>query len=129
MSDDRPVQHTPKHLVDKDVFDSRHPAASSFAVAQPAAGVVADDVEERGQNLRGGQKASDAQDEYSDQKEVLAEQHADTLRRTSGVESVPAVTVKDGVATKDEDADKHSRTRASDKPDKTADKPADRTKS
>lgn len=86
MADERPVQHTPKHLEkDADVFDPRHPAASAFAVAQPAAGVVADDVEERGQNLRGGPKASDAESTYADQREVLARQHEESLRRGADV--------------------------------------------
>lgn len=99
MSDDRPVQHTPKHLEkESGVFDPRHPAASPFAVAQPAAGVVADDVEERGQNLRGGKAASEAASEYGDQREVLARQHAETLRRVSGVGEVQRFEVEDGSA-------------------------------
>lgn len=82
MGDNRPVQHTPKHLQgDNDVFDRRHPAASAFAPAQPGAGVVADDVEEAGQNLAGGEKASDAEGTFSDQKEVLEKQHEDSLRK------------------------------------------------
>lgn len=75
---DKPVQHTPKHL-EGEVFDRRHPAASAFAPAQPAAGVVADDVEEKGQNLAGGETASSAERTFSDQKEKLAEQHAENL--------------------------------------------------
>lgn len=91
MSDDRPVQHTPKHLEKgSGVFDPRHPAASAFAVAQPAAGVVADDVPEKGQNLRGGPAATEAESEYSDQREVLAKQHDETLRLKSGVGEVTA---------------------------------------
>lgn len=76
---DKPVQHTPKHL-QGDVFDERHPAASAFAPVQPAAGVVADDVEEKGQNLGGGEKASDAEKTYSDQGDKLAAQHEASLR-------------------------------------------------
>jgi hypothetical protein len=60
MADERPIQHTPKHLEpDADVFDKRHPAASQFAPGQPAAGVVADDVPPE-QNPAGGPKAADA---------------------------------------------------------------------
>ena len=77
----KPVQHVPVHLRG-DVFDPRHPAASAFAPAQPAAGVVADDVEEKGQNLRGGEPASKAQETWGDQKEVLAEQHRESLARS-----------------------------------------------
>ena len=73
QKDDRVVQHEPVHLRDGEVFDERHPAASSFAVAQPAAGVVADDADERGQNLNGGEKAEVAQETWKDQKEVLKE--------------------------------------------------------
>jgi hypothetical protein len=76
---DKPVQHTPKHL-EGDVFDRRHPAASAFAPLQPAAGVVADDVEEKGQNLAGGEKASAAERTYADQGEKLVKQHAESLR-------------------------------------------------
>lgn len=83
-SDDRPVQHTPVHLRGE-VFDERHPAASAFAPLQPAAGVVADDVEERGQNLRGGPTASDANKEHAGQKELLREQHAASLRAAAGL--------------------------------------------
>lgn len=79
--DQPPVQHTPKHLEgDSEVFDSRHPAASAFAPVQPGAGVVSDDADEKGQNLAGGEKASDAEKTYSDQKEVLAEQHNESLQ-------------------------------------------------
>lgn len=82
MTDQAPIQHKPKHLEgDAEVFDRRHPAASAFAPAQPAAGVVSDDAEERGQNLAGGEKASDANETWSDQKEVLEQQHEDNLRR------------------------------------------------
>jgi hypothetical protein len=77
--DDVVVQHTPAHL-EGEVFDPRHPAASAFAPAQPAAGVVANDVEEKGQNLAGGPKADDAEKTFSDQKEVLAEQHQESLK-------------------------------------------------
>lgn len=86
MADEKPVQHTPAHQADDaKLFDPRHPAASAFAVAQPGAGVVANDVEERGQNLQGGTKADDAEEEYSDQRDVLAEQHNKTLREKSGL--------------------------------------------
>lgn len=95
---DKPVQHTPKHLESKDV-DSRHPAASNFAPLQPAAGVVADDVEERGQNLNGGPKASAAHKQHSDQPQKLARQHEGDLRdataapapaKVEGDKAVPA---------------------------------------
>lgn len=90
MPDNKPVQHTPKHLQEgSEVFDSRHPAASAFAPAQPGAGVVANDVEERGQNLAGGQKADDAESAFSDQKEVLAEQHQVNLQTAAGVSPDP----------------------------------------
>lgn len=117
MADERPVQHTPKHLEkDADVFDPRHPAASAFAVAQPAAGVVADDVEEKGQNLRGGPTAQEASGTYADQREVLAEQHRDTLRRKSGVSTtVTAPAAKDDSETrKDDMADAKSNTTKTD---------------
>lgn len=70
---DKPVQHTPVHLRPDtpEVFDSRHPAASAFAPVQPGAGVVAEDVEEKGQNLAGGPKASDAEKQYSATDEVV----------------------------------------------------------
>lgn len=54
----RPVQHTPKHL--EAGHSARHPAASSFAPLQPAAGVVADDVPPE-QNPAGGPRASEAE--------------------------------------------------------------------
>lgn len=82
------VQHTPKHL-EGEVFDPRHPAASAFAPLQPAAGVVADDVEDKGQNAAGGEKASDAEKTHSDQKEVLEQQHQDSL--AAPVVEVPKV--------------------------------------
>lgn len=81
---DKPVQHTPKHLDNDSTFDSRHPAASAFAPAQPAAGVVADDVPEKGQNLAGGPVAEKAETTFSDQKDVLAEQHEANLRVATG---------------------------------------------
>lgn len=84
-SDDVPVQHTPKHLEDDNVFDRRHPAASAFAVAQPAAGVVADDVAEKGQNLRDGETATEANKTFSDQKEVLEKQHEESLKAAAPV--------------------------------------------
>jgi hypothetical protein len=62
---DKPTQHTPVHLTDPLVTDKKHPAASSFAPVQPGAGVVADDADEKGQNLAGGQKASDAEKQYN----------------------------------------------------------------
>ena len=83
MPDQPPVQHTPKHL-EGEVFDSRHPAASAFAPAQPAAGVVANDADDRGQNLAGTPKADDAEQQFSDQKEVLAKQHEANLVAASG---------------------------------------------
>lgn len=78
-TDDRVIQHTPVHLRG-DVFDERHPAASPFAVAQPAAGVVSDDADERGQNLQGGEKAEVARETWKDQKEVLKENYQRDLR-------------------------------------------------
>ena len=82
MADDKraPVQHTPKHLEGDGVFDEKHPAASAFAPAQPGAGVVADDVEEKGQNLTGAPTASEASKTFADQKEVLAAQHIESLQ-------------------------------------------------
>ena len=96
-SDDRPIQHTPVHLRDETkVFDRRHPAASSFAPLQPAAGVVADDVEERGQNLAGGPKAAEAHAANLDQTEKLQEQHRESLQ--ASVPSAPAATVEGDTA-------------------------------
>lgn len=87
---DKPVQHTPKHLQKgATVVDSRHPAASAFAPLQPAAGVVADDADERGQNLRGGPKAADAEKTYEDQPEKLVEQHEESLRVAAPETSAP----------------------------------------
>ena len=76
---EKPVQHKPKHL-EGEVADPRHPAASSFAPLQPAAGVVADDVEEKGQNLRGGETASDAEKRYKDVPSKLVDEHYENLR-------------------------------------------------
>ena len=70
MSDSKPVQHTPVHLRGEGV-DKRHPAASSFAPVQPGAGVVADDADEKGQNLAGGPKASEAEQKFSPDDEVV----------------------------------------------------------
>lgn len=95
--DNRPVQHTPVHLKSGEVFDQRHPAASSFAPLQPAAGVVADDVQERGQNLRGGPTASQAHKDNLDQTEKLVEQHTESLRAAST--TAPAVNVEGDKAT------------------------------
>lgn len=121
MADERPIQHTPKHLEEGGVFDPRHPAASAFAPAQPAAGVVADDVEEKGQNLQGGPVASEAQEQYSDQKEVLLEQHERNLRTAAG--ATPATTTVEGGAAKAEKPQTVSRTdkteTAESAPDKT----------
>lgn len=58
MPDKNPIQHTPAHI--KDGRNARHPAATSFAPLQPAAGVVADDVPAE-QNPAGGPKASEAE--------------------------------------------------------------------
>lgn len=97
-SDDRPIQHTPVHLrEDSEVFDKRHPAASSFAPLQPAAGVVADDVEEKGQNLAGGQPASAAHKANLDQIQKLEEQHRESLK--ASVPTAPAAQVKGDKAT------------------------------
>ena len=41
-------------------------AASTFAPHQPGAGVVADDVEAKGQNEAGGTPASEATEQYKD---------------------------------------------------------------
>lgn len=68
---DKPTQHTPVHLTDPTVTDKRHPAASSFAPVQPGAGVVADDVEEKGQNLAGGPTASEAEKKFNADDEVV----------------------------------------------------------
>lgn len=104
--DDVVIQHTPKHLEDDTVFDKRHPAASSFAPMQPAAGVVADDVEERGQNLGGGQTASEAHKANLDQVDKLEEQQREDLRLKSGVAPAPAVEVKGDAAKPAGKADK-----------------------
>jgi hypothetical protein len=68
---DKPTQHTPVHLTDPNLFDKKHPAASSFAPVQPGAGVVADDAEEKGQNLAGGITASEAEKKYSEGDKVV----------------------------------------------------------
>lgn len=96
----KPVQHTPVHLREgADVFDPRHPAASAFAPVQPAAGVVADDVEEQGQNLAGGPTASEAEGTYADQKEVLKQRHEDQLKVGAGVTpDGPSLKVDGGAA-------------------------------
>lgn len=89
-TDDRTIQHIPVHQQNADeMFDPRHPAASSFAVAQPAAGVVANDVEERGQNLAGGQKADDAEKTFSDQRDVLLENYKRDLRNANPASAEP----------------------------------------
>jgi hypothetical protein len=93
---ERPVQHTPKHLADGAVFDPRHPAASSFAPMQPALGVVADDVDENGQNLAGGPKASEAQKANMDQREKLVENYERDLRAKAGVDAPADTPVVDG---------------------------------
>jgi hypothetical protein len=81
MADQKPAQHIPVHQrEDAGVFDPKHPAASVFAPAQPGAGVVADDVEELGQNLAGGEPASKANETWKDQKEVLRQQHYEKLQ-------------------------------------------------
>lgn len=95
---DKPIQHTPKHLQDGDVFDRRHPAASSFAPLQPAAGVVADDVEERGQNLNGGPKAEVAEKEHEDQREKLVENYERDLRNAAGVPAAAPVKLEGDTA-------------------------------
>jgi len=91
MADDKPTQHTPVHLTDPLVTDRRHPAASSFAPVQPGAGVVADDVEEKGQNLTGQITASQAEKKYNaDDEVVLAHQgHADPASTEAGGEPKP----------------------------------------
>lgn len=68
---DKPTQHTPVHLTDETVTDKKHPAASSFAPVQPGAGVVADDADEKGQNLAGGPTATEAEKKYSEGDEVV----------------------------------------------------------
>ena len=94
-ADDKRVQHVPVHE-EQGTFDPRHPAASAFAPFQPAAGVVADDVEEKGQNLGGGPTASEAEKQFSDTKEKLAEQHEQALKEKSGAASEPAKVADDG---------------------------------
>jgi hypothetical protein len=101
-----PVQHTPKHL-EGDVFDPRHPAASSFAPLQPAAGVVADDADERGQNLRGGPKASDAHKDNLDQTDKLREQYEESLQVAAP--TVAAANVEGDKATPASGASKFSK--------------------
>jgi hypothetical protein len=115
MSDDKtpPAQHTPVHLRG-DVFDPKHPAASAFATEQPGAGVVADDADELGQNDAGGEKASDAESTYADQKEVLEQRHEDALQ--AAVAPAPEV--------KAEQADTKDTKAAADDKTKPADKPA-----
>jgi hypothetical protein len=91
MADDKPRQHTPAHLRDDtpEVFDKRHPAASSFAPVQPGAGVVTDDADEKGQNLAGGPTATEAQKQYNaDDEVVLAHQgHAAPASTEAGGEA------------------------------------------
>jgi hypothetical protein len=90
MSEQPPVQHTPKHLEEgAALVDPKHPAASAFAPLQPAAGVVADDVPEKGQNLAGGPVAADAEVTYSDQPVKLAEQHQANLQAAVGAAAEP----------------------------------------
>lgn len=93
------VQHTPKHLEGDGPFDPRHPAASSFAPMQPALGVVADDADERGQNLQGGEKASKAHKANRDQREKLAQQHKDDLARQHDLATPDPVKVDGDSAT------------------------------
>lgn len=81
---DKPVQHVPVHLRDGGPADKRHPAASAFAPLQPAAGVVADDVEEKGQNLAGGPTASEAEKRYADVPERLVVEHYEKLGDDTG---------------------------------------------
>lgn len=129
MADENPpVQHTPKHLEDDAVFDKRHPAASAFAPVQPGAGVVADDAEERGQNEAGGEKASDAESTYSDQKEVLEQKHQDSLQAAAA--PAAEVTVEDDKADTKAADTKATATKATAADDKAkpADKPATSTK-
>jgi hypothetical protein len=95
---DAPVQHTPKHQ-EGDVFDPRHPAASPFAPLQPGAGVVADDADERGQNLAGGPPASKAAKTHAGQREALAKQHDASLRAGVATAPAPAAEVKGATAT------------------------------
>ena len=92
MADEKklPVQHTPKHLEEgADLVDPRHPAASAFAPVQPAAGVVSDDADAKGQNLAGGPTATAAEAEYSDQPVKLAEQHQESLQAAVGASAEP----------------------------------------
>lgn len=86
------IQHTPVHVNDETVFDPRHPAASAFAPAQPAMGVVSDDADDKGQNLAGGPKASEANAALAGEVvDNLAADHKATLAEKAGVE--PTVTV------------------------------------
>jgi hypothetical protein len=80
------VQHTPVHQREG-VFDPRHPAATPFAVAQPAAGVVSDTADAKGQNLAGGPTETEAAQTFSDQREVLAENYQRDLRIGAGLEN------------------------------------------
>lgn len=111
MADEKPVQHTPKH-VEGGVFDARHPAASAFAPAQPGAGVVSDDAADKGQNLAGGPTASEASETFSDQKDVLAEQHQENLKVAAGVDAAEPVKVDEKAGT----------AKPADKSEKSADK-------
>jgi hypothetical protein len=90
MTEKKPLQHTPVHLREDtpEVFDKRHPAASAFAPVQPGAGVVADDADEKGQNLAGGPTATEAEKQYSpDDEVVLAHQgHAEPASTEAGGE-------------------------------------------
>ena len=93
---DKPKQHTPVHLSDPNVTDRRHPAASSFAPVQPGAGVVSDDADEKGQNLAGGPKASEAEKQYNADDEVVLNHqgHAEPASTEAGGESKQDVPAK-----------------------------------
>lgn len=114
MADEKlPVQHAPKHL-DGPLVDPKHPAASAFAPVQPAAGVVADDVVEKGQNQAGGTPAAEAEVEYSDQPVKLAEQHQESLE-AAVVASAEPVKVEGDKVEASSDKGKASSEKSSDK--------------
>lgn len=87
---DPPVQDPATYGV-SDAVDPLHPAASAFAPLQPAAGVVSDDADERGQNLAGGPTASEAEKQHKDQPEKLRAQFDESQR--AGVTAAPTAVV------------------------------------
>ena len=88
--------------------DERSPA-SPFAPLQPAAGVVADDADEKGQNLAGGPKAAEAgnlgrdvveEREKAYSGEFTGERNDPAMAEANSLSDpdAPAAVVKDGVA-------------------------------